>query len=254
MWRNLVLLVIAVLVFSAFAAAQTTWANLDDVTGWHSCGTPGCAGGKNTANFFGPVHVGSPSLDLNGSAKFGFNSPNPSYSDALYWYNTVCCTAGISAPYTSFAYDLFYYIKYPSVPQALQWHVVQTISHTPSSTQSTRYTYGFQCLLKGVTTPVWRVYDYAKPGWVSTGISCAAVKSSSYTWDHLHFEAMRTSTGKVLYLSLSYNGQTYPLNILASPKTLNTLADDLNVAFEIDSNSSGTPFSVWLDEISLTAQ
>jgi hypothetical protein len=239
------LLCVAAVLFSTAASAQN-WYNLDDVGGWKSCGTPQCAGGRTTANYNGPIVVGSPSLD-GSSARFSFLNPNPGYSNALYWYNTICCTTGVSAPYTQFTYDLYFYIKKANVIQALEFDVNQTISN-PSTGTSVRYIFGHECNRK--ETGTWRIWD-PPHGWVNTGITCSMKDNS---WIHLVFQQQRTSSGQVYYSTIQVNGTTYAINYYASSYPLSVLADDLNVAFQMDSDVNGDPYSVWLDKITLQAQ
>lgn len=242
---RLSLLLLSLTLFCAAASAQTTWYNLDDTRGWKHCGSPQCSGGVDSARFLGPISVGFPSLDGK-SARFSLLNPSPGYSNALYWYNSVCCQTGVSAQYTQFIYDLYAYVKDPGVIQALEFDVNQTISN-PSSGTSIRYVFGHECNLK--ETGTWRVWDDPS-GWVETGVRCEMKPNS---WNHLTFKHERTSDGKVHYSTLEVNGVPYAINYTGAPRPLDVLADDLNVAFQMDSDVEGHPYSIWLDKVTLTA-
>lgn len=243
---RLSLLLLSLTFLCASATAQKTWYNLDDARGWQHCGTPQCSGGVSTAKFLGPISVGFPSLDGK-SARFSLLNPSPGYSNALYWYNSVCCTTGVSAQYTKFTYDLYVYVKNPKVIQALEFDVNQTISN-PSTGTSTRYIFGHECNIR--ETGTWRVWDDSS-GWVNTGVSCQLRPNS---WTHLTFEQQRTSEGNVYYSTMAVNGVVYAINYTGASKHLSVLADDLNVAFQMDSDVEGDPYSNWLDKITLVAR
>ncbi len=241
------LLAVFVALVCAAAAAQN-WTNLDDnLSGWQSCGTPQCSGGKGTAHYSGPVADRYPSLDGQ-SARFSFITPTSGYSNALYWYNTICCVTDISASYTQFTYALYYYVKNPKFIQALEFDVNQTISD-PATNSSVRYVFGHECNLQDTGT--WRVWDEAS-GWVNTGYPCNMPANS---WIYLKLTQMRdTSSGRVYYSAIQVNNTIYTINYYGKPRKLGVLADDLNVAFQMDSDKLGDAYSVWLDRVSLSAR
>jgi hypothetical protein len=57
-------------------------------------------------------------------------------------------------------------------------------------------------------------------------------------------------SGKVWFVSLTFNGQKHYINRSYAPRTGGS--DQLNVAFQMDMNSSATAYQVWLDKVSLS--
>src|SRR5579864_6564599 len=96
---------------SAMAFSQSTYSNINNLSGWQSCGS--CAGsggtGPNTPRSL-TLHISSPSLDGN-SARFSI-APTQAFANALWWKQL----GGTSA--TNFIYDFQIYIKNPSASQA----------------------------------------------------------------------------------------------------------------------------------------
>ncbi len=248
--RFVILPALAVLFsFSALAATKSTWSNMDDyplcpsgkyAQCWQSSSSLG--GGQSQPEIFGPTAVTSPSLD--GSSGMFTVGSNGGYGNGLWWANTICCVAGVSAGYKNFTYDLYFYIADPSVAQALEFDVNQTISNQAAGT-SVRYVFGTQC----VTNGQWQVWNEGV-GWGATGVSCSVPAAR---WNHLVWSFQRTSSGQVYFVSLTFNGQKSYINKKYGPRNLNVLADDLNGAYQMDTNSSGAGYSTWLDNVVLKA-
>lgn len=229
---------------------QTIWTNIDDdplCSGgtyagcWQSSGSLG--GGATTVTVSGPTPTLSPSMD-GSSAQFSV-SQNSGYGNGLWWANTICCTAGVSSGYSNFEYDLYFYITDPTVSQALEFDINQTISNQAAGT-SVRYVFGTQC---NVNNKRWQVWDEGV-GWANTQAKCSIPAAA---WNHVVWDFQRTSSGRVYFISLTFNGHKYYINKTFGPRQLSVLADDLNVAFQMDTNSQGAAYSTWLDEIKLTA-
>ncbi len=242
---------IAFATLSLAAAAQTTWSNIDDYAlcsggVWAGCWqSSGTLGGGNGATVTGPTPTLNPSLD-GSSAQFTVAPTSASYGNGLWWANTICCVANVSAGYFNFRYDLYFYITQPNLAQALEFDVNQTISN-PSAGTSVRYVFGTQCNhLQNGHWQVWHEGD----GWSNTYVPCSMPMAR---WNHVIWELQRTSSGQVYFISLTFNGQKYYVNKKFGPRQLNVLADDLNIAFQMDSKSSGAGYATWLDKVTLTA-
>lgn len=247
--RLTLLFTVAILV-SATAVAQTMhrYTNIDEQTGWQSCSA--CAGGQNSSsNYSGPVKVSSPSLD-GSSAQFAIKNPWPTYANVLWWKNQLAGGADHNtiASLHNFVYDLYFYVKQPTLSQALEFDVTQTICDgSCTSGTSKRYTYGTECNVQQTAT--WRIWDPAR-GWVSTGIRC---NIPSYRWNHLVLQFQRTSSNQIRYVSLTMNGMTHYLNQTNNSTPLSVQADDFNADFQMDGDFRGHPYVTWLDKINLTA-
>jgi hypothetical protein len=247
--RHACLLFLLAISLTAFAQTKTVWANIDDYPICTGSTYAGCwqssssLAGGTTVSISGPTPTASPSMD-GSSAQFSVGQ-NSGYGNGLWWANTICCTTGVSSAYSNFEYDLYFYITTPSLSQALEFDVNQTIS--TSSTSAVRYVFGTQC--ESVVSNQWQVWDEGT-GWINTGVHCVM---PSARWNHVVWDFQRTSSGQVYFISLTFNGHKYYINKQFGPRILNVSADDLNVAFQMDTRSSGAAYSTWLDEIKLSA-
>lgn len=235
---SLFVTLISTLVFCAMSIsstplhAETVFANLNQVSGWESCTV--CAGANGSgpsAKYSMTQNVASPSIDGH-SARFSISGKTP-YSDALWWKQL-----GAHDSVTNFVYDLYFYYTNPSAPQSLEFDVNQTVN-------GKWFIFGTQCSMR--SSHQWQVWDASAASWKSTGVACAAPKP--YVWNHLTWEFQRVS-GKVRFVSLTFNGQKHYINRTYAPRTGGS--DQLNVAFQMDMNSSATAYQVWLDKVSLS--
>jgi hypothetical protein len=206
--------------------------NIDQMTGWENCTV--CAG----ANANGPVatysmseNIASPALDGK-AAQFNISGSTP-YSDALWWKQL-----GGNDSIHNFTYDLYFYLKNPQAAQALEFDVNQ-------SNGVYKFIFGTQCNIKGVAQ--WDVWGNASGNWLHTGIPCSM--PSAFTWHHLTWQFKRTDT-QVIYVSFTYDGVTHYVNRSYPARTKN--GSEINVAIQLDGNSTMTAYSEWVDKISLT--
>jgi hypothetical protein len=221
----------AIAVLTAHASTKT-FSNIDQMTGWQSCDR--CAGpngwGK-TASHWMKQYIASPSMDGK-SAEFFLGGSNP-YASALWWKQL-----GSNSSATHFVYDLWFYVKQPQNVFALEFD-------TNQSTGGKRYIMGTQC---GVHyDKQWAVYDAAGGAWRNTGIGCPVPKA--YSWNHLVWEFYRAK-GRVYYVSFTLNGAKHYVN--RSYYACSSSANDINVAFQMDGNSSMADYNTWLDKVKLT--
>ncbi|GAC1661824.1 MAG: hypothetical protein NVS9B15_25350 [Acidobacteriaceae bacterium] len=156
-----------------------------------------------------------------------------SYSNALWWRQL-----GAHPAATHFIYDLQFYMKSPSLAQGLEFDVNQSLN-------GKKYIFGTECDLRNGN--VWRVYDSTKSAWLSTSIHCGT--PSAYAWHHVLLEFARVN-GQVHFVSVSMNGTKSYINRTYAPR--DSSAKELNVAFQMDENGSGTGYSTYLDQVKLT--
>ena len=234
-FRTVALLAAAcgMLVATSHSSGQTTYSSVDQMPGWQSCDRCAGPGGLGPLTSYSMKQgISSPSMDGR-SAQFFLGGAAP-YAAALWWKQL-----GANDSLKHFVYDLWFYIKTPSVAQALEFDVNQTVN-------GKMYIFGTQCNIKGTHT--WDVWDYYKR-WVSTGIACSA--PSAYAWHHLIWEFERTLAGKAHFIAVTLDGKKTYVNRYQSPKPKSTR--ELNVAFQMDGNSSMTDYSVGLDKVTLKA-
>lgn len=216
-------------------STAVTKANIDQMTGWQSCTTCAGAGGNGPiATFSMTQNVASPSLDGK-STKFFVGGTTP-YSDALWWKQL-----GAVNTATNFKYDLYFYLTTPQYAQALEFDSNQAIG-------TERFIFGTQCNIKtGSTVGHWDVWGNANGNWLSTGIACSV--PAAFKWHHLTWEFKRTAT-QLTYVGFTYDGVTHYVNRTYTARA--SSVNELNVAVQLDGDSTMQDYSEWVDKISLT--
>ncbi len=226
------LLALAVVAMNGSAMAGTTYSSIQKSGKWASCSV--CAGKNGSgpvAYYSQTLYISSPSIS-GASSKYAITSMTAPYAAALWWKQL-----GANSGVTHFVYDMNFYLKNPSAPQALEFDVNQSVG-------GHKYIFGTECDIKGTHT--WRVWS-ASSAWNSTGIYCSA--PSAYKWHHLTEEFQRIN-GKVQFVSITLDGVKHYVNRTYYPKS--SSVSELNVAFQMDGNGSKTPYQVWLDNVKLT--
>ena len=231
-------------------APKTTISGIQSMSGWQSCGDvfpPGsgragqlCAAGYGTPNSTLTQNVSSPSMDGK-SAEFsiGPSQPDcPGYCNMLY-FNPVAGGNNVS----HFIYDLYFYIDNPNAAQALEFDVNQTFG-------GQRWVWGSECNLKA--DGHWDIWnDAPNTGWQPTDIPCLATQFPANTWNHITWDVQQAGN-KVQYNTLTVNGKVYPVNT-TYPNQQNWTLEEIDTAFQMDLDSTGQPYHVWLDQVNLTA-
>lgn len=231
---------------------QTTITGIQSLPGWQSCGAqfpPGsgragqiCAAGGGTPNSTITQNVASPSMDGK-SAEFSMASTGPGtpcagYCNMLY-FNPVAGGNNVS----HIIYDLYFYVDNPDAPQALEFDMNQTYG-------GQRWIWGSECNFKG--DGVWDIWnDAPNTGWEPTTIPCLTSDFQANSWNHLTWDVQQNGN-QVQYNTLTVNGTVYQVNTIY-PNEQNWTLEEIDVAFQMDLDASGTPYHVWLDEVNLTA-
>ncbi|MBV8208229.1 MAG: hypothetical protein JO041_15695 [Acidobacteria bacterium] len=211
--------------------------NIEQMGGWTACtaqlpdGMP-CASGLGNAAYSMTQHMPIPSRDGH-STQFSISGPT-GYSNVLWWNQL---TPAPSASH--FVYDFWVYVTESNAPQALEFDLNQTFG-------GTKYIFGTECNFKG--TGVWDVWDGREGKWVPSPVGCVPFAANS--WTHVAWTFERAN-GQVHYVSIAINGTTYPVNMWQAPQA-NVDAQELNVAVQLDGNSRQQPYSIWIDDMSLS--
>jgi hypothetical protein len=210
---------------------------LQSIPAWQWCtatlsGSP-CASGLGQAVSTQVNDQSAPSLS--GSSTLFTLGGTQGYSNALWWISL-----GGGTLLSQFTYDLDFYIDNASAPEALEFDVNQ-------SYEGTRYTWGTECSYKN--THKWDVWNPLAEVWVTSSAPCPPVASKQ--WHHLTWQFERVNN-QVHYISVTLDGNTYPINLYLNPQP-NWNLDDIDIAFQMDGDYKQTPYHVWLDNVSLTA-
>jgi len=211
-------------------AGAVTKSNIEQMTGWENCTVCAGSGGSGPVAVFSMVeNQASPSLDGN-SAKFSISGTTP-YSDALWWKQL-----GAADSATNLKYDVDFYSTNPGAAQALEFDSNQ-------SNGAHKFIYGTQCNIKGGH---WDVWGNAAGNWISTGVACSA--PTAFQWHHLTWEFKRTATD-VIFVGFTYDGVTHYVNRTYPARASGV--HEMNVAFQMDGDSSMHAYSTWLDKVTL---
>jgi hypothetical protein len=208
----------------------TTFSRIEEMSGWKSCG--------NCTKLYGATysmqqHVSSPSRDGD-STKFSVGGS--SSGGAALWYRWMSSNSTA----TNFVYDLYYYMKTPGAAGAMEFSASQRSGYK-------WYRWDTQCLFTDIA--VWRLWNNATGHWYRTSIPCK--RPAPYTWTHLVWEGKKVN-GKVLFVSLSVNGQKHYLNKTFDPKYMGSSDNSVKVHFQLNGNSQMTDYSAWGDQFKLT--
>ena len=205
--------------------------DIQKLPGWQTC-VLSCAGAP-AAVFSMAQGIASPSLS-GSSAKFALLPGTKSFG-AVMWFKAL----GAHNSATHFVFDLNFYVDNPAAAQAMEFYVTQ-------SSGGARYNFGTQCDLAGAHT--WRMWDNIGKKWVGSAATCP--EPAANTWNHLIFEFQRQPGGNLMFTAVTMNGNRSVVNL-----SMQHTADSnsgLDVAYQSDANSNGSPYAVYLDKVSVT--
>lgn len=186
--------------------------------------------------------VSSPSLSGN-SAEFGLGQGSP-YGDALFNNHLIgdYSSQGLSdtnktliPTLHNFVYDVYFYGTNLNASQALEFDINQF-------TNGLSFIWGHECRVGGGNE--WDIWNNQSGHWVATGIPCYP---KSNDWNHLVIQVQRTSDNQLLYQSITLNGQQYNLNASYAPTSTSWYGVTVN--YQMDGNSSQTPYNIYLDNL-----
>jgi hypothetical protein len=214
------------------STSTKTFTDIEQMTGWSSCDACAGAGGVGpTIPYSMTQGQSSPAMDGN-STKFSVGGDTP-YSNALWWKQL-----GANNAAANFVYDVYFYIKDPNAPQALEFDVNQ-------ANGTYHMIFGTECSYKQSGSP-WQIWDGINERWVNAGVSCP--KPLAYSWNHLTWEFQRVGS-QTRFVSVTLNGNKSYINRYYGSKK--QAIYEINVAFQMDKNVVSTDYTVWLDNVSL---
>jgi len=222
---------LTITVDSGIPANATTKSEIQNMSGWASCSVCAGAGGAGSAAGFSMLQAQP--LSLSGSsAQFNIWGSSP-YSNALWWNQL-----GANNSAANFTYDVDFYLTAPQFAQALEFDVNQ-------SNGSTKFIFGTQCNIRD--GGVWDVWNTAGAVWQNTGVPCSVPTAN--TWHHLTWQFQRNAS-QTTFIALTLDGSEHFIN-----QTYNAVpvsASEINVAFQMDGDFAQHPYSVWLDNVTLS--
>jgi hypothetical protein len=218
------------------AQTFTHYSNIDDMTGWGSCDAcSGPNGAGATIPHWMAQNQSSPSKD--GASTEFFVGGTASYASAL-WNRQLGANDNVRHFYLS----LDFYFSDQKGPQAIEIDTWQSVN-------GHRYLFGAECDVQGTYAGQWMVNDFANNKWISTGIPCLAATAGK--WHHIGWEYSRTLDNRMHYQAVTVDGVKYMVDRFYSPHS--TTTRELNVAIQLDGDKEMTNYSVWVDNVNLTA-
>lgn len=216
--------------------SPTSITNIQNMIGWAWCTAElnghACASGRGNAT--SAMNSNQPQPSLSGSsAKFDIGGPS-GYSNALWWKSL-----GGGTLLKVSTYSMDFYITDGKLPEALEFDVNQSFG-------GVRYTWGTECSYKD--SKKWDVWDPSTLVWVATKVPCKPL--SSQAWHHLEWKFERVND-QVHYISITLDGKTTPVDMYFDPQQ-GWNQEDLDIAFQMDGDFRQDPYSVWLDNVTLT--
>jgi hypothetical protein len=231
-----------------------TFYNIQSIGGWHSyaqqppsyqdCDTCTPAGPGTTWATY--QHIKSPSLSGN-ATQYNIGG-TMDYSDVLWNNHLIGDLSSEGMPdsnhtlvptLTTFTYDVYFWGNNLGASQALEFDLNQFFN-------GMGFTWGHECRVGGGNE--WDVWDAANYHWRPTGIPCYPNNNS---WNHLVLQVQRTSDNKLLYKSITLNGQTHVLNWtyghFPAPGWYG-----VTVNYQMDGNYKQSPYTVYVDQLNFT--
>lgn len=210
------------------------------------CGS--CNPGGSNVSWSWNQGVGSPSMDAI-STKSSYNGGSTKWADILWNNHLIGDFSSQGLPDTKktlapslhdFTYDVYFWVGNVNDSQALEFDINQFVN-------GKSYIWGHECRIDGGHE--WDTWSNPGQHWVASGIPCNPISNA---WNHLTINVQRTSDGHLLFHTITLNGNTATLNRYDTPTSTNWYG--ITVNYQIDSDYYKTPYAVYLDKFTFTAQ
>ena len=214
-------------------AGAKVFSQIEQMSGWGSCGTASCAGGSGASTFWMAQNQTTPSLS--GSSMEVYDSGVG--GNALWWMHL-----GADNNVSNFLWDFYVQLDSASTSaaQALEYDAYQFVG-------GYNYMIGSQCNYAG---GVWDVWDELHAKWVATAIPCQPLTPN--VWHHIQWYMRRVpNTTTYHYVTLVVDGTPYSVNRTFSALK-NGWADNLGVQYQLDVHGAGGEYHEWIDQSTFT--
>jgi hypothetical protein len=183
-----------------------------------------------------------------GATKFAIGGTVP-YSDVL-WVNPVIgqgSTQGIPdnshtlvPSLTHFIYDTWFFSDNLPASQILEFDISEFY-------EGKSFIFGQQCRI--AYDHSWDIWDNVNNKWVGSGIPCNPVNNA---WNHVVIQVQRTWDNKLFYDSITLNGITRSVNRYYGANSAPSGWYGITLNFQMDGNYKQSPYTVYLDKLSLS--
>lgn len=193
-------------------------------------------------------NVSSPSMDSK-STKSSYGGGTVQWGDILWNNHLIGDFSSQGLPdfnktlvpsLHSFTYDVYFWIGNTSDSQALEFDINQFVN-------GKSYIWGHECRIDGGHE--WDTWSNPGQHWVASGVPC---NPKSNAWNHLILQVQRTSDGHLLFHSITLNGNMATLDRYDTPTP--TTWYGITVNYQIDGDKYKTPYNVYVDKLTFSAQ
>jgi hypothetical protein len=241
---------------SSGSGGGKVFSNLQKSGGWtgYALLPPGfgicsnCTPGGSKAKWSWTQNVSSTSMD-GIATKSSYSGGSTQWADIL-WNNHLIgdfssqglpdMNKTLAPSLHNFTYDVYFWVGNVNDSQALEFDINQFVN-------GKSYIWGHECRIDGGHE--WDTWSNPGQHWVKSGVACNPVSNS---WNHLTINVQRTSDGHLLFHTITLNGKTATLNRYDTPTSTNWYG--ITVNYQIDSDYYKTPYSVYVDKFTFTAQ
>jgi hypothetical protein len=227
-----------------------TFKNLQTSKGWNSWGQLGpvyadCNAPCPGVNWSMSQSVKAPSTTGN-ATQFNLGGTTP-YSDVLFEDPLIgdFSTQGLPdlnhtlvPSLHNFTYDAWFYLSNPSTTQAVEFDI-NWFENTIGMT------WGTECRVAGGNE--WDIWDNVNARWVATGIACYPYTTG---WNHVTLNMHRTTDNRLIYQSITLNGNTAILNKIYAPFTVPADWYGITVNYQMDGDKNQNSITSYVDNFS----
>ncbi|HEX2328639.1 MAG TPA: hypothetical protein VHN74_07940 [Candidatus Angelobacter sp.] len=210
---------------------------MQDTPNWLTCGACGNNGATGpVASYSFSPGIASPSIDGR-STQFSIAATVP-YTNAYFYQKHAVIPNEITA--LTYEFDFYVPATMQTAPQALEFECQQTLN-------GWIYNFSWQAAYVG---GVWRIFDYGLKQWQSAGIPVQPFAGG--TWHHVLAEYHNDTVNHIVWHdALTVDGVRNVVNIPHNA-FFSGSANQFTNAFQLDSNSVAAPYSVYLDQMTIT--
>ena len=140
-----------------------------------------------------------------------------------------------------FTYDVYFYGSNLALAQALEFDINQFFD-------GMGFIRGHECRIAGGHE--WDVWNNVAQHWIPTGVPCYP---NDKAWNHITIHVLRTSDNKLLFQSITLNGQTNVLDQYYDPGSAPGWYG-VTVNYQMDGNNKQSPYTLYLDKLTFSYQ
>jgi hypothetical protein len=220
--------------------ASTVIDNVQDSTSWLTCGACGNNGGTGpVATFAFTPGIATPSES--GRATNFSIAANVAFTNAYWYRQQPVINSQINA--LTYQFDLYIPNGMQTAPQAIEFECQQTVGGWV-------YNFAWQAEYHG---GVWRTFDYGLQQWQSANVAFTPFTPGA--WHHILVEYHNDTTSHtVFHDAITVDGVRTVVGITHNAFFSGATKNQFTNAFQLDSNSTATPYNVYVDKMRITYQ